>query len=94
MKKLTSTLLATTFVISITGVAALAADTTGNPGQGNQGCGFDNPPEYKNPGGLFQSVRQVFDLNPKQLVDAGFLATDPETVGQFINDFCKATDPN
>jgi len=75
------------------------SETTGNPGNGNQGCTLNHPAteempngfelNFKNPGKLIQAIREAHGWNPKQAVEQG----GGTTVGEGINDACGA-DPS
>ena len=76
------------------GSAAMAkqpADTGNNANKGNQGCALNATGEtYKNPGEMFQAIREISGKNPKGWVDRPGIGA--ETVGEFINRRCVVAD--
>lgn len=64
---------------------ALEASEMPNLDKGNQGC-YWGPTKtvYKNPGKMFQAIRQATGNNPKQHIEAATGENPPTTVGEFI----------
>jgi len=69
------------------------SETTGQPGNGNQGClvedeaivaEFGEDP-FKNPGKALQAFREVLGQNPKDVIDA---SDDDVNLGQAIKENC------
>jgi len=71
------------------------SETTGQPGNGNQGCTIEHTSpdgtsityEFKNPGKLLQAIRDAHGWNPKEAVDQ---SPDVNTVGEGIQMACGA----
>ena len=75
-------------VVTLAAVVLLASGgvalSTGNPGQGNQGC-LAGPVMFKNPGEVFRFLRAQFGLNP---AEASYLAYGL-TTGEAIAVNCR-----
>ncbi|MXN66557.1 hypothetical protein GR183_16700 [Stappia sp. GBMRC 2046] len=93
-----SILISAAIIFGFTGSALAApnanSQSTGNPGNGNQGCGYGDPNFFKNPGDLFKFIRENNGQNPKEFITENIIIDDPETVGEYLNNICKGTDPS
>ena len=88
MKKVLVSVIVTAALLAAGG--AFAKDTTGNPGNGNQGCELADGSTYKNPGKMFQHLRIRDDGNaagnPKDIVNA--YPDSFDSVGNLIDKKC------
>ena len=90
MKTLVMTTAVVTLLVSGT---AVAQDTTGNPGKGNQNCVLTSGDTYKSPGAMFRAIRNgTADTTanvgnkPKDTVDQ--FSSFFESVGDLIQQKC------
>lgn len=85
--------LAASGMFALAGAAHADSTTTGKPGNGNQGCTLSSGDHYKNPGKMFQAIRDgTADTtanpgnNPKDTVNQ--FPSSFDTVGDLIAQKC------